>query len=153
MQKETVHQALKASGHILATNDAVVTEITKLITNYEQGKRPYYIYCAATGAKLGMSQQPVFEKRLQAFNGNILDMFASYKGRSSSPKAETYVSVKTKKAVRVHTTPKEPIKSGISHIVETTKTDADGNPTEQAWLVFDGGKLIKRELKKVDEYV
>ena len=72
MEKQKVLQALIASGHFSANDDAIVTDITKLITNHEQGKRPYYIYDSSNGVKLGMSQLPVFEKRLQAFGGDIL---------------------------------------------------------------------------------
>lgn len=77
-----VKEALVAANHILANNEAAVADITRIITNHEtSGKRPFYIYCGTTGAKLGMSQQVVYEKRLAKYEGNMLAMFAQYKGR------------------------------------------------------------------------
>jgi len=77
-----VKAALTAANHILANNEAAVADITRIITNNaHSGKRPFYIYCSKTGAKLGMAQQVVYEKRLAKFGGNLLNMFATYKGR------------------------------------------------------------------------
>jgi len=81
MTKEIVQAALRSANHILANNEAAVADITRIMTNHEQGKRPFYIYCSKTGAKLGLAQQVVYEKRLAKFGGDLLNMFATYKGR------------------------------------------------------------------------
>jgi len=95
--KNTVQIALVAANHALANNDAAVTDITRLVTNFnEKGKRPFYIYCSITGEKKGMSQLPVFQKRLELAGGDILAMFATYKSREPkklAPKPEPTVEV------------------------------------------------------------
>lgn len=85
--KDTIQAALLAAGHALANDDGAVTDITRLVNNYEAtpSKRPFYIYCSATGLKKGMSQLPVFEKRLAANGNDILTMFATYKSRQGRP--------------------------------------------------------------------
>jgi len=148
MEKQTVLNALVAAGHYSAGDDAIVTDITKLITNFEQNKRPYYIYDSSNGVKLGMSQLPVFEKRLQAFGGDILAMFASYKGRSASK--ETGTSNPRPLIVAQAGERKFPTKTGISHEVSTTKTNKDGDPIEQEYTVYEGGKILKRERRVVE---
>ena len=197
MNKETVQKALTEAKHTLAGDDAAVTDITRLITNHENGKRPYYIYDSVTGAKLGMSQLPVFEKRLSAFAGDIVAMFASYKGRDSKPKAEpeapkvvATVEPKAKKprkeltdeeimdldlnqnniktvpvakifqaAKREFKKPEEPKKQEApkkpagpkrAYEVATTKTDKNGNATEQTITITEGDTIVKREVRKID---
>ena len=177
MNKEIVSKALAEANHALAGDDAAVTDITRLITNHENGKRPYYIYDSVTGAKLGMSQLPVFEKRLAAFGGDILAMFASYKGRESKEKKP----VEEKSVIVLETvdggttevpttilpvTPaivkaakrefkkadKKPAEKGTGKEYEcaTTKTDKHGNPTEQTITIREGGKVVKKEVRKID---
>lgn len=148
MEKQTVLNALVAAGHFSAGDDVIVTDITKLITNFEQDKRPYYIYDSSNGVKLGMSQLPVFEKRLQSFGGDILAMFASYKGRSASK--DTSQLRPKPLFVAQASERKFPTKTGIAHEVHTTKTDTEGNPIEQEWSVYEGGKLRKRETRTVE---
>jgi hypothetical protein len=170
MNKEIVSKALTEAKHTLAGDDAAVTDITRLITNHENGKRPYYIYDSVTGAKLGMSQLPVFEKRLAAFGGDILAMFASYKGRDSKPKtepeapkvvvAEPVEPIKTVPFTKViqaakrefKKVDKKPAEKGASKEYEcaTTKTDKHGNPTEQTITIREGGKIVKMEVRKID---
>lgn len=172
MNKETVQKALQEANHALANDDAAVTDITRLITNHENGKRPYYIYDSASGAKLGMSQLPVFEKRLTAFGGDILAMFASYKGRDSKPKAEPAAPkvekspltdkeimdldlnpdniVPIKASKRAFKKPTKPAGPEKSYECATTKTDKHGNPTEQTITITEGGKVVKREVRKLD---
>jgi hypothetical protein len=170
MNKETVSKALTEAKHTLAGDDAAVTDITRLITNHENGKRPYYIYDSVTGAKLGMSQLPVFEKRLTAFGGDILAMFASYKGRDSKSKtepeapkvvvAEPVEPIKTIPFTKViqaakrefKKVDKKPAEKGASKEYEcaTTKTDKHGNPTEQTITIREGGKVVKKEVRKID---
>ncbi len=170
MNKEIVSKALTEAKHTLAGDDAAVTDITRLITNHENGKRPYYIYDSVTGAKLGMSQLPVFEKRLTAFGGDILAMFASYKGRDSKPKtepeapkvvvAEPVEPIKTIPFTKViqaakrefKKVDKKPAEKGASKEYEcaTTKTDKHGNPTEQTITIREGGKVVKKEVRKID---
>ena len=162
MNKDTVQNALQKAKHVLANDDAAITDIARLITNHENGKRPYYIYDSVTGAKLGMSQLPVFEKRLSAFAGDILAMFASYKGRDSKPKdvpvapkvevpeepvAPKVEVAEVKAAKRAFKKTKEP---GKTHEVATTKTDKDGNPIEQTVTITEGGKVIKKEVRVVE---
>jgi len=80
-----IQEALRNAKHVLAESDSAVNDITRIVNNFEGSegkKRPFYIYCAATGIKKGMSQTPVFEKRLAKF-GNILDLFAQYKSRDA----------------------------------------------------------------------
>jgi len=112
-----VKAALTAANHIHANNDAVIADITRIVTNHEASegkKRPFYIYCSATGAKLGMAQQVVYEKRLAKFGGDLLIMFATYKGRE--PKATPAAPSKPVKTegkvidinVEVITVPKAP---------------------------------------------
>jgi len=149
MEKQKVLNALVAAGHYSAGNDAIVSDITRLITIFESGKgRPYYIYDSSNGVKLGMSQLPVFEKRLQAFGGDILAMFASYKGRSASK--ETGTSNPRPLIVAQAGERKFPTKTGISHEVSTTKTNKDGDPIEQEYTVYEGGKILKREKRVVE---
>lgn len=194
MNKETVQKALQEANHALANDDAAVTDITRLITNHENGKRPYYIYDSASGAKLGMSQLPVFEKRLTAFGGDILAMFASYKGRDSKPKAEpaapkveksklvletvdggtTEVPVTVihpspltdkeimdldlnpgniaplKASKRTFKKPTKPAGPTKGYESTTTKTDRHGNPTEKTITITEDGKVVKREVRKLD---
>jgi hypothetical protein len=133
MNKEIVSKALTEAKHTLAADDAAVTDITRLITNHENGKRPYYIYDSVTGAKLGMSQLPVFEKRLSAFGGDILAMFASYKGRDSKEKVEEKkVEVKLEAPKIVVAEPVEPVKTvPIAKIFQAAKREfkkADKKP-------------------------
>jgi hypothetical protein len=175
MNKETIQKALTEANHNLAGDDAAVTDITRLITNYENGKRPYYIYDSVTGAKLGMSQLPVFEKRLSAFGGDIVAMFASYKGRESKEvkteaKVEVVEPVKTvpiekvfqaakREFVKVDKKPEEPKKPEApkkpagpkkTYEIATTKTDKDGNATEQTITITEGDMIVKREVRKID---
>ena len=170
MNKEIVSKALTEAKHTLAGDDAAVTDITRLITNHENGKRPYYIYDSVTGAKLGMSQLPVFEKRLAAFGGDILAMFASYKGRDSKPKtepeapkvvvAEPVEPIKTVPFTKViqaakrefKKVDKKPAEKGASKEYEcaTTKTDKHGNPTEQTITIREGGKIVQKEVRTSD---
>jgi hypothetical protein len=174
MNKEIVSKALTEAKHTLAADDAAVTDITRLITNHENGKRPYYIYDSVTGAKLGMSQLPVFEKRLSAFGGDILAMFASYKGRDSKPKAEPEAPkvvvaeqvepVKTVPIAKIFQAAKREFKkadkkpdnkpakkaAGKEYESATTETDKDGNPTEQTITIREGGQIVKREVRKID---
>jgi len=78
-----IQEALRNAKHVLAESDSAVNDITRIVNKFEvEGKRPFYIYCAATGIKKGMSQTPVFEKRLAKF-GTILDLFAQYKSRDA----------------------------------------------------------------------
>ena len=78
--------ALTEANHALANDEAAVKDITRIVENYEtKGKRPFYIYCSATGLKKGMSQTPVFEKRLALAGGDILNLFATYKAREGRP--------------------------------------------------------------------
>ena len=78
--------ALLATNHALANDDSAIKDITRIVENYEtKGKRPFYIYCSATGLKKGMSQTPVFEKRLQLAGDDILNLFATYKAREGRP--------------------------------------------------------------------
>ena len=95
---EIVQAALITAGHALANDNSAVTDITRLVNNYEAtpSKRPFYIYCSATGQKKGMSQLPVFEKRLAASGNDILAMFATYKSREGRP-----VTAKESKPVKV----------------------------------------------------
>lgn len=86
---ETVKSALVDANHVFASNDEKVAEIHKIVNKYNvEGKRPFSIFDSVTGEKLGMSQKPVFEKRLASANGDLLALFASYKGRATKPKAE-----------------------------------------------------------------
>lgn len=149
MNKETVQAAFKASGHYLASDDTALKDVARLITIFESGTgRPYYIYDSSNGVKLGMSQLPVFEKRLQAFGGDILAMFASYKGRSASKESGT--SNPRPLIVAQAGERKFPTKTGISHEVSTTKTNKDGDPIEQEYTVYEGGKILKREKRVVE---
>ena len=78
--------ALTEANHALANDEAAVKDIARIVENYEtKGKRPFYIYCSATGLKKGMSQTPVFEKRLALAGGDILNLFATYKAREGRP--------------------------------------------------------------------
>jgi flagellar basal body rod protein FlgC len=78
--------ALAEANHALANDEAAVKDIARIVENYEtKGKRPFYIYCSATGIKKGMSQTPVFEKRLALAGGDILNLFATYKAREGRP--------------------------------------------------------------------
>lgn len=146
MTKEKVQEAFKAAGHIHANNNEVLEDVAKLISRYEAdaNRRPYYIYCAATGAKLGMSQMPVFQNRLDSFNGDMLRMFAEYKGRSSKPKSERNVVVGSV----VHRPP--PIRTGIVQEMETLATDKNGNPTKQAWNTYVNGKLVNKVTRNIE---
>ena len=150
MEKQKVLQALIASGHFSANDDAIVTDITKLITNHEQGKRPYYIYDSSNGVKLGMSQLPVFEKRLQAFGGDILAMFASYKGRSASKETGSNNPRPPANIIAQAGERKFPVKPGTVHEVQTTKTNKDGDPIEQEWITYEEGKVVKRDVRQVE---
>jgi hypothetical protein len=117
-----------------------------------------------------MSQLPVFEKRLTAFGGDILAMFASYKGRDSKSKtepeapkvvvAEPVEPIKTIPFTKViqaakrefKKVDKKPAEKGASKEYEcaTTKTDKHGNPTEQTITIREGGKVVKKEVRKID---
>jgi len=155
MNKEIVSKALTEAKHTLAADDAAVTDITRLITNHENGKRPYYIYDSVTGAKLGMSQLPVFEKRLSAFGGDILAMFASYKGRDSKEKVEEKkVEVKLEAPKVVVAEPVEPVKTvPIAKIFQAAKREfkkadkkPDNKPAKKA-----AGKEYESATTETDE--
>lgn len=86
MNIERIQIALNEAKHALANDEGAVKDIARIVDNYEsKGKRPFYIYCSVTGLKKGMSQTPVFEKRLQNAGGDILNLFATYKAREGRP--------------------------------------------------------------------
>jgi len=81
-----IQEALRNAKHALAESDSAVNDITRIVNNFEGSegkKRPFYIYCSESGAKKGMSQTPVFQKRLDAAGGDILALFATYKSRDA----------------------------------------------------------------------
>ena len=79
---ETVTATLVAANHALANDTAAVADIHRIVNKFNvEGKRPFYIYCSTTGLKKGMSQTPVFEKRLAKADGDILNLFATYNAR------------------------------------------------------------------------
>jgi hypothetical protein len=86
MNTEQTQIALTEANHALANDEAAIKDIARIVENYvSKGKRPFYIYCSVTGLKKGMSQTPVFEKRLQNAGGDILNLFATYKAREGRP--------------------------------------------------------------------
>lgn len=86
MNIERIQIALNEAKHALSNDDGAIKDIARIVDNYEsKGKRPFYIYCSVTGLKKGMSQTPVFEKRLQNAGGDILNLFATYKAREGRP--------------------------------------------------------------------
>ena len=86
MNTERIQAALNEANHTLANDEGAIKDIARIVENYEsKGKRPFYIYCSVTGLKKGMSQTPVFEKRLQTAGGDILNLFATYKAREGRP--------------------------------------------------------------------
>jgi len=85
MNQETVFtELLINTNHALANDEAAIKDMVRMISNYvEKGKRPFYMYCSATGLKVGMSQTPVFQKRIEKFNGDLVQMFLHYKSRGA----------------------------------------------------------------------
>jgi hypothetical protein len=139
---KTVKMALLEAKHKLAGDDAAVADIYRLINKFEaEGKRPYYIYDNVSGAKLGMSQAPVFERRFAMFKGDILAMFANYKGRASTPKAEKPVK-ESKRSYKRKDKVADGTPTGNTFMMETLATDKDGNPTEQRVTVTARGKVV-----------
>lgn len=147
MDKPTVQQALQTANHALAHDEAAIADITRLITNHQNGKRPYYIYDNVTGAKLGMSQLPVFEKRLEAYNGDILRMFAEYKGRSSGAKKEKPIRAAKRTFKKTEKESDEPKRE---YEFTTTKTNEEGIPIEQEYTIREDDKIVRREIRRTD---
>lgn len=76
---ESFVSLLSETGHALLHDEVKVKDMFRMINNFEEkNKRPFYMYCSATGKRVGMSQQPVFEKRLAKFNGSLVSMFVNY---------------------------------------------------------------------------
>lgn len=131
MTFEQVQKTFLESKHVLANDLDIIKEVAQLITNYENGKRPYYIFCAATGNRLGMSQQPVFEKRLAQYKGNILEMFAKYQGRGNKTPSTDNIQIQaTQKKFSPPAEPSDKPIKGIDIIVMPTEFDKEGNPTK-----------------------
>lgn len=82
MNIQEFQDLLNETGHALRNDEAAVKDMHRMIMNHEEkGKRPFYMYCAATGKRVGMSQTPVYLKRLAKFQGSLVSMFVNYKSR------------------------------------------------------------------------
>lgn len=98
MNIEEVQIKLAASNHYLAGDEAAVKDIHRIVEKFNTtGKRPFYIYCSYTGLRKGMSQTPVFEKRLAKYNGDILELFAHYTAREGRPVSDATLKKQAKK--------------------------------------------------------
>lgn len=95
MNIQEFQDLLNETGHALRNDEAAVKDMHRMIMNHEEkGKRPFYMYCAATGKRVGMSQTPVYQKRLAKFQGSLVSMFVNYKSREGR-KDEAVVVVAT----------------------------------------------------------
>ena len=146
---EIVKKALQDANHALVNDESAVKEIFDTVSQFENGKRPHWIYDSVSGKRLGMSQKVVFEKRLEAHNGDILDMFATYKGRDTRPKVEKAEKpVKSSKRTykRKEKGKEDATKlTGLAVVMETLATDKNGDPIEQRTTVTERGVLRSTE--------
>lgn len=84
MNIQEFQDILNNSNHSLKDNEAAVQDMFRLVSNFnEKNKRPFHMYCSVTGDRVGMAQEKVFRKRLEKFNGNIVDLFVGYVSRSA----------------------------------------------------------------------
>lgn len=148
MTPDIVQEAFRKTNHALAEDSEKIAVVSNLISAFENGKRPLYIFCRATGNKLGMSQEPVFQKRLANYGNDILKMFAEYEGRGNKEPKQPSHQVKASTRVFAVSKDTDSDKKEKDFVIMPTEFDKDGNPTEYTVTVTEDGKVVRKEVLK-----